>query len=209
MHYTAMAATYFVPLGVEIEISKPIFTQDFLAYVIAGGITVISFGNLALLTMIRREAMTREHVRLVQETFTKIEPFAPLVAELFYRRLFEIAPHLRQLFPNDLTQQSAKLMAMLSVAVANLGNVEEVVPAMQDLGRRHADYGVTADAYEPVEQALLWTLEQGLRGEFTPAVRSAWLAAYHTLTGAMLAGARRRQSTRRSRTAPMFRRRAA
>lgn len=209
MHYTAMAATYFVPLGVEIEISKPIFTQSLLAYMIAGGIVVISTGNLALLTLIRKEAMTREQVRLVQETFMKIEPFAPLVAELFYRRLFEIAPHVRDLFPSDLADQSAKLMAMLSVTIANLDNPEVIVPTVRDLGRRHVSYGVTADEYEPAGQALMWTLEQGLREDFTPAVRSAWVAAYTTLTNIMMSGATEPQPARGGFVAPIFRRRAA
>jgi NO-binding membrane sensor protein with MHYT domain/hemoglobin-like flavoprotein len=209
MHYTAMAATYFVPLGVELEMSKPIFTQNLLAYMIAGGISVISIGNLGLLTLIRRDAMSREQVRLVQETFGRIEPYAPLVAELFYRRLFEIAPQLRPLFPSDLTDQSAKLIAMLAIAVANLDRVDEIAPAVSDLGRRHVGYGVAAEDYKPVGEALIWTLEQGLRDEFTPAVKSAWLAAYGLLTGIMMAGAAELQPARRGFTVPMFRRRAA
>jgi len=209
MHYTAMAATYFVPLGVELEMSRPIFTQNLLAYMIAGGISVISIGNLALLTMIRRDAMSREQIRVVQETFGRLEPYAPLVAELFYRRLFEIAPQLRPLFPSDLTEQSAKLMAMLAIAITNLDRVEEIAPAVSDLGRRHVGYGVTADDYKPVGEALIWTMEQGLRDEFTPAVKSAWLAAYGMLIGVMMAGAAELQPARRGFMVPMFRRRAA
>jgi hemoglobin-like flavoprotein len=189
MHYTAMAATYFVPLGVEFAVSQPIFAQSFLAYVIAGGIGAISIGNLALLSMIRPETISDEQIWYVQETFRKIEPFAPLVGETFYRRLFEIAPDLRHLFPADLTEQSAKLMAMLAIAVSNLDNMEELEPSLRDLGRRHAAYGVSGDAYEPVGRALIWTLEQGLQQDFTPEVRSAWTAAYGALTASMLAGA--------------------
>ena len=69
---------------------------------------------------------------------------------------------MRSLFPDDLTEQKKKLMQMLTVAVANLHQVEKIVPAVEDLGRRHAGYGVAAKHYEPVGAALLWTLEQGL-----------------------------------------------
>jgi nitric oxide dioxygenase len=209
MHYTAMAATYFVPLGVAVEISEPIFSQGFLAYMIAGGITVISIGNLTVLALMKREPMTQEQIYLVQKTFGKVAPFAPLAGEIFYRRLFEVAPGLRQLFRGDIAEQSAKFVAMLSITVASLHKFEEIEPAVRDLGRRHLGYGVTEADFEPVGDALMWTLEQGLREEFTPEVRAAWQAAYAMLHAVMLAGARELQPARRGSMAPIFRRRAA
>jgi NO-binding membrane sensor protein with MHYT domain len=55
MHYTAMAATYFVPLGAEVQVSPPIFSQSQVAYMIACGIVVISIGNLSFFALMRRE----------------------------------------------------------------------------------------------------------------------------------------------------------
>jgi NO-binding membrane sensor protein with MHYT domain len=52
MHYTAMAATFFVPLDVAVELTTPLFTQSLLAYMIACGIGVVSAGNLALLAVL-------------------------------------------------------------------------------------------------------------------------------------------------------------
>lgn len=52
MHYTAMAATYFVPLDAAVELTTPLFTQSMLAYMIASGIAVVSAGNFALLALI-------------------------------------------------------------------------------------------------------------------------------------------------------------
>ena len=45
---------------------------------------------------------------------------ADAAADLFYDRLFIIAPHVRSLFPQDLSEQKKKLMQMLATAVANL-----------------------------------------------------------------------------------------
>ena len=105
--------------------------------------------------------MTPEQVSLVQESFKKVLPIAPQAADLFYGRLFEIAPQVRPLFPADLKEQKRKLMAMLGTAVTNLHQVDKIVPAVQDLGRRHASYGVTAEHYKPVGEALIWTLAAG------------------------------------------------
>jgi hemoglobin-like flavoprotein len=129
--------------------------------------------------------MTPEQVKMVQESFKKVVPIAGTAADLFYDRLFTIAPEVRSLFPDDLGEQKKKLIAMLATAVTNLHQVEKIVPAVQDLGRRHVAYGVTDKHYEPVGAALLWTLEQGLGTEFTPPLKSAWTEAYMTLAGVM------------------------
>jgi len=133
--------------------------------------------------------MTPEQIKLVQQSFAKVEPIAGQAADLFYDRLFANAPSVRPLFPNDMSSQKLKLMQMLSTAVANLHQVEEILPAVADLGRRHVDYGARPAHYDSVGDALLWTLEQGLGDGFTPAVREAWTATYGTLASAMKAAA--------------------
>ena len=52
MHYTAMAATYFVPLDATVRLSAPLFKQSSLAYMIASAMTIIAIGNLLLLAAI-------------------------------------------------------------------------------------------------------------------------------------------------------------
>ncbi|MEZ5852904.1 MAG: globin family protein [Hyphomicrobiaceae bacterium] len=133
--------------------------------------------------------MTPEQVKLVQDSFKLVEPIAPQAADLFYGRLFEIAPAVRPLFPSDISGQKEKLMSMIGTAVNNLHQVEKIVPAVQELGRRHVAYGVTAAHYQPVGEALIWTLEKGLGDKFTPDVKAAWLATYTTLEGVMTAAA--------------------
>lgn len=129
--------------------------------------------------------MPPEKIKLVQDSWSKVAPIADQVATLFYGRLFEIAPEVKPLFTSDINEQGKKLTQMLSVAVNGLPRLETILPAVQDLGRRHNDYSVKPEHYEPVEEALLWTLEQGLGDEFTPEVRDAWTETYVTLAGAM------------------------
>jgi hemoglobin-like flavoprotein len=129
--------------------------------------------------------MTPEQVKLVQDSFAKVAPIAGKAADIFYDRLFTIAPDVRPLFPSDLTEQKKKLIQMLATAVTNLHQVEKIIPAVEDLGRRHAGYGVTARHYEPVGAALLWTLERGLGPDFSPPVKAAWTETYMTLAGVM------------------------
>ena len=129
--------------------------------------------------------MTPQQIELVQASFQKVVPIAGTAADLFYDRLFETAPQVRTLFPDDLSEQKKKLMAMLGTAVANLHKLETILPAVKALGERHKGYGVTAAHYAPVGAALLWTLEKGLGPDFTPDTKAAWTEAYTALAGVM------------------------
>jgi hemoglobin-like flavoprotein len=133
--------------------------------------------------------MDAETVALVQTSFAKVKPIAPVAADLFYGRLFETAPHLRPLFPEDLSEQKKKLMTMLATAVHGLSNIGEIAPAVAALAVRHTAYGVKAEHYTPVGASLLWTLEKGLGEDFTPEVREAWTETYTFLAGFMIKAA--------------------
>jgi hemoglobin-like flavoprotein len=122
---------------------------------------------------------------LVQESFTAIIPIADDAAALFYRRLFEIDPSLRQMFRGDMVEQRRKLMQMLTAAVKGLDHLEKLIPVVEDLGRRHIAYGVADAHYDTVGAALLWTLEKGLGTAFTPETRAAWAEVYGLLATTM------------------------
>jgi hemoglobin-like flavoprotein len=129
--------------------------------------------------------MNLEQVRLVQASFAQVLPIADVAANLFYTRLFDLDPTLRHLFPSDMQEQKRKLMLTLKFAVNSLSRLDELVPAVQDLGRRHGGYGVTPEHYETVGAALIWTLEQGLGAAFTSQVKAAWVAVYTLLANTM------------------------
>ena len=135
---------------------------------------------------------TMTQIELVQRTFAVVAPLADDVAALFYRRLFEIDPSLQSMFRGDMAAQRRKLMVMLTAAVKGLPRLDRLVPVLQDLGRRHADYGVIESHYETVGNALIWTLEKGLGPDFTPEVREAWTTVYGVLAATMKAGAEER-----------------
>lgn len=130
--------------------------------------------------------MTPHQIKLVQTSFAQVAPIATIAADLFYGRLFEIAPQVRRMFPDDLSEQKKKLMAMLGTVVNGLTKLDMLMPAVRALGKRHAGYGVTDEHFAPVGAALLWTLEQGLGDGFTAEVKDAWATAYGVLSQVMI-----------------------
>ena len=131
--------------------------------------------------------MTPAQIVLIRSSAAPIVADPEGVATLFYDRLFAAAPGLRPLFPADMTAQRGKLMAMLITAVGLLDQPEKLVPALQQLGRRHVAYGVKPEHYPIVGAALLDTLAAGLGAGFTPEVRAAWTAFYGVAADTMIA----------------------
>jgi hemoglobin-like flavoprotein len=133
--------------------------------------------------------MTPETIRLVRTSFAQIAPVSDVTASLFYDRLFALDPSIRRLFPEDLGKQKQALMATLKLSVDHLDRPDELAPLVEQLGARHARYGVQPAHYPLVGSALLWTLEQALGPALSSAFREAWVAVYEVLAATMQAAA--------------------
>lgn len=127
-------------------------------------------------------SLTNQQKQLVIESFAKVAPIAEQAAELFYNRLWEIAPETQGMFKTtDMKAQGMKLMQTLGIAVKSLYSLENLIPVVEELGKRHVTYGVKKEHYDIVGIALLWTLGQGLGDDFTPEVEEAWASVYGVL----------------------------
>lgn len=148
-------------------------------------VKIQGLGEVETWTLVTTRKLVPTQVELVQSSFEKVKPIADRTAELFYQRLFELSPSVRHLFKGEMKEQERKLMHTLALAVEGLRKPEQIITAVQDLGRRHAGYGVKNEYYDTVGQALLWTLAQVLGVEFTAPVRKAWEEAYTFLSEIM------------------------
>ena len=129
--------------------------------------------------------------QLVQATWLKVLPIADTAAKLFYQRLFELNPAIANMFSRtNMSEQRLKLIQILTTAVKGLDSVEALVPALEELGRKHVRYGVQDEHYATVGAALLWTLEKGLGTLYTAKVAAAWTETYSLVAGVMRQAAR-------------------
>ncbi|MEC9369611.1 MAG: globin family protein [Pseudomonadota bacterium] len=131
--------------------------------------------------------LTRRQKQLVRESFATLSPASDLLAEAFYRRLFEIAPQVRPMFTDSEAEQRRKLITALRLAVAGLDRIGEIAPTLRLLGVRHRDYGVAPLHYGYVAEALLWTLSNCLGDRFDSETRDAWVAVYTLMAEIMTA----------------------
>jgi hemoglobin-like flavoprotein len=123
------------------------------------------------------DSLTASEIVLIRDSFDRVS-VGLRFSRNYYARLFEIAPALRALFPDDLSIQLRKLMEMLAALVEKLDRPHELMLALEALGAQHRDYGVAPAHFAPVGQALFETLQGELGPAFDDATRRAWIALY-------------------------------
>ncbi len=138
--------------------------------------------------------MTPQQIHQVRHSFALLAPKADAAAALFYTRLFQLDPELRQLFRGSLHEQGAKLMQMIAAAVKLLDRPDALQPVLCQLGARHQGYGVEPAHYVSVGNALLDTLAVGLGDDFDASTRAAWVAMYALVSRTMLEAAAQTQA---------------
>jgi nitric oxide dioxygenase len=131
--------------------------------------------------------MTPNQIELVRASWSKVATTnSEVVGELFYNRLFSIAPEVKPLFHGPMPSQYRKLLSMLSYVISKLNRLEDILDEVAALAKRHVHYGVKPEFFTPVGAALLWTLEQGLGDDWTEETKAAWIECYTILSGAMI-----------------------
>ncbi|MGF1595225.1 MAG: globin domain-containing protein [Kiloniellaceae bacterium] len=134
-------------------------------------------------------ALTSDEGELIRSSFRQVSRDRQQAAARFYEILFERAPETRHLFVNTLEQQGAELMSKLGLIVAEIQNIEGLVPVLEDLALRHVAYGVKPEHYPLVGTALQQMLTEFLGDDFTPETRAAWAKAYDDLSSLMIRSA--------------------
>jgi len=134
--------------------------------------------------------MNSDQIKIVKTSFASLLPKADAIAISFYDKLFELAPEVRRLFKDDLSDQRHKLMLTLATVVGELHRLDTILPTVKALAVRHKDYGARDEHYAVVGDALIHALAHHAGPAFGDPERRAWTAAYAGLSGIMLDAAR-------------------
>jgi hemoglobin-like flavoprotein len=124
-------------------------------------------------------------VELVKSSFELILLAGDSTIVRFYERLFDVAPHLRELFTTDVERQARKFLQSLKLIVSSLSSIERAAPVLDRLGDRHRGYGVLPEYYDVVGAVLIETLQEILADKFTDDVKVAWVAAFQLISTIM------------------------
>jgi hemoglobin-like flavoprotein len=115
----------------------------------------------------------------------------------FYSTLFLANPETRDMFPIGMAGQRDKLLSALGRIVSHVDRTDELVPFLQQLGRDHRKFGVQAEHFPAVGQALIATLAHLLAEHWTEELAQDWVEAFGVVSGVMIDAA-----TEAARTGP-------
>ena len=131
--------------------------------------------------------MNPDHIAIVRSSWPAIATRDDALTVRFYEVMFEIDESAARLFASvDMASQRGKLFRSLTVIVDALDDLDRLLPAIAELGKRHATYGVERRHFDVVGQSLLRAIESVLGDDFSPAVRDAWAEAYALVAAVMM-----------------------
>lgn len=141
--------------------------------------------------------MTPEQTRLLAGSFSKLENRLYELGSLIFQKLFEISPESRRLFKGDMEEQKLKLTRAFAefvrrrtrshhfLPVTGRGG-EVIIPGVGALGARHElTYGVRAEHYGYMREALLYAISTLLGSEYNENIGLVWGETFDMLAGAM------------------------
>lgn len=123
----------------------------------------------------------------LEVSFAAIAPDEKRLVERFYEELFERHPAVMPLFEgSDMKSQRAKLLAALKLVIANVRNMDALLPALQELGQRHQKYGAEPEHYIAVADVLISVMAEIAGDQWTQQTQQAWRGALNAIAGIML-----------------------
>jgi hemoglobin-like flavoprotein len=135
--------------------------------------------------------MDADTLKAVKLHYQGLSPKLGELGDAFYSELFETAPSVRRLFPEDMSRQKSHLTAAIAIVARNISSLDALEQPLSEMGARHAGYGAAPEHYPVVRDCLLRAMARVSGDSWTPQLHDAWYAALNAVAAAMLRGAAR------------------
>jgi hemoglobin-like flavoprotein len=133
--------------------------------------------------------LTEDQIDIIRESAERMAETNVAGTNAFYASLFSVAPGIRNLFPDDMFNQSEKLWNSIVMVVESAEDLGEITDALKKLGARHVHYGAEPEHYVLVTKVLIETIAALMDNHWTLAHQDAWQIALGAVCDTMLEGA--------------------
>lgn len=117
--------------------------------------------------------MKVENRLLVKACIDEISPNVEKVSQLFYKELFHLDIHLKNVFSGNVVFLNRKFINMLAT-FKNVKHLENISDSLVKMAERHVQYGAEIRHFPSVKAALLLALADYLGEKFSPELEAAW-----------------------------------
>lgn len=133
--------------------------------------------------------LTQEEVQTIKETVPLLKDKGQTITSIFYKRLFEQHPELKNVF-NQTNQkrglQSSALAMAVLAAAENIKDLSPIVPAIMPVVYKHCALQVKPEHYPIVGENLIWAIEEVTGLEDEDPIIQTWIKAYGEIADAFI-----------------------
>jgi hemoglobin-like flavoprotein len=129
------------------------------------------------------------NLEALETSFDLVAPRGDELMDEFYARLFQAAPEVKPLFPEDMRRQKTMLLGALVLLRKSLRDLDAIVPKLRELGARHVAYGAQPEHYPVVGTVLIGSMAAIAGDAWTSEFEAAWSGAFEIVAATMLEGA--------------------
>jgi nitric oxide dioxygenase len=141
-------------------------------------------------------------INLLDASIIRMTARGDELARVFYRRLFDVHPNLRPMFPSNLAAQQTRLLDTLRFVTHTLRAPTEVRDRLRRLGEFHRGRHVRPEHYPIVCEGLLAAMAEISGRDWTPTLEAEWRRALQQISIIMIKGAIAAPPSNRGATPP-------
>ncbi|MBS4218460.1 NO-inducible flavohemoprotein [Bacillus sp. FJAT-49711] len=134
-------------------------------------------------------ALSKRTIDIIKSTVPALEVHGVQITSVFYKKMFSAHPELLNIF-NHANQsqgrQQTALANMVYTAAKHIDQLENILPAVQQVAYKHRGLGVKPEHYPIVGKFLLLAIEEVLGEAATDEILEAWGEAYGFIAQAFI-----------------------
>jgi hemoglobin-like flavoprotein len=103
--------------------------------------------------------------------------------EIFYEKLYKISPEMKRVFRNTRFRKDEMLLQVIKIAVPLIAQLDQALPELLRLGRRHRSYKAQERNFAAMKLALIEAVDE--IAELRESERASWGIAFDIMAGTM------------------------
>lgn len=135
------------------------------------------------------KGLTERDMDIVKSTVPILQEQGSVITSLFYQRMFENHPELKNIF-NQTNQkkgdQSKALADTVLAAAANIDQLEAILQKVKQVAHKHVSLNIKPEHYPIVGKYLLLAMKEVLGDTASDDVINAWTKAYDEIANAFI-----------------------
>ncbi|OEK76178.1 nitric oxide dioxygenase [Staphylococcus saprophyticus] len=133
--------------------------------------------------------LTEREIQTIRDTVPLLKEKGQTITKIFYKRLFEVHPELKNVF-NQTNQkkglQSSALAMAVLAAAENIEDLTPIVPAIMPVVYKHCALQVQPEHYDIVGENLIWAIQEVTGLENNDPIIQTWIKAYGAIADAFI-----------------------